>query len=621
MRYALTLLLLAIAARAEPATPQVHLKDGRVLYGLSSKRAKAEVVLQTAFGPLRVPADAVGDGTSPPPAPPSLRTRTTRWLAIEHDLADDRGELYADQLDAFFEWMVGVYGLDRDRVAAGAPYRLRVFRRREDFKRLQRDVAPDIGQKGQAFAEGVAGFYAPGLGRIYLWDAEGSYGGFHLEVAKHEATHLLNDLLSRQAGLRMPTWFDEGSATYFSMFVPGAGPEPEDHPGAYAQVLGELDAGRAPTSRELRGVRWENFLGREYSWGWALVRFLRRTGGGARWPAVLAALREGAPMGPVGDAEEQRFLAAAGFASSAAFDEAWHGSLRKDRPKEERAYVGTSPEVLKRIAALAKPTTAMARDFARIGVSLARVREAEPAIVYLRAALRGGATDPEVSYELARALAHVARAPDDAPWPGEAVAALREAADRAPLKAAYRLALGRQLLARGETDAAYGALGLALVVAGSWDDDLACALGVLRAAAARDPEASAEDLAAALAEAVPPAAPALRTAAVYWLQETEDFEQLGRVLEARVSAGGATAEERGTLAGLYRLTDRLDEALAIYRGLVDEGGLHAWPDVVECLAAMGRTAESRAALSRATKALADAPPELQWVRRRLERLR
>ncbi len=617
MRRLLVLLLPLAAAGAEPAPPLLPLRDGRVLHGRKVERRAKEAVLSTDFGKLHVPASELS-GKAPAPAPPlpPLRTEKTRWLLIEHDLPEERARLYADQLDSFFEWMVSVYALDRDRVTKGAPYGVKVFRRREDFKRFQRENAPDIEKKGQAFAEGVAGFYSPGHGKLFLWDAEGSHGGFHLEVAKHETTHLLNDLLARQLALSLPTWFDEGSATYFSMFVAGAGPEPEDHPGAAAEVLGDLDGKKPMTSRELRSVPWENFHGREYSWGWALVRFLRRQGNGGAWGGLLDYLRT-ISAGPVTDSEERRFLDAAGFKSSPEFDRAWHEHLKATRTAE-RQYVGTSPEILGKIAAIAKPLPAMARDFARIGVSLARVHEAEPAVVYLRAALRGGILDAEVPYELARALALLAAAPEDAPWPDDAVAALREAVRLAPLSSAYRLALGRQLLARRDLDAAYAELGLSLVLLSPSDDDIASALGCLRAAARREPARAVDELAESLAESAPGAAPALRAAAVYHLQDGQEWEKLEDLIERRGT--GATAEERAMLAGLYGLTDRDEEALAIWREVASSDPRY-WPDVVRCLLRMDRKADAKAALAEAFAAVAKAPPEQRWIRRRLERIR
>ncbi len=616
-RRALVVLLLLAATHAGPAQPLLALKDGRVLHGRSVERYAKESVLKTDFGKLRVPAsELAGRSTAPPAPPPTVRTEKTRWLAIEHDLPEDRARLYADQLDAFFEWMVGIYALDRDRVAQGAPYRVKVFRHREEFKRFQREHAPDIEKKGKAFAEGVAGFYSPGEGRLFLWDAEGSEGGFHLEVAKHETTHLLNDLMAKQLALSLPTWFDEGSATYFSMFIAGAGPEPEDHPGAAAQVLGDLDAGKPMGSRELRSVPWESFHGREYSWGWAQVRFFRQHAKGARWQPLLEHLRT-ISAGPVTDSEERRFLEAAGFGGSPEFDAAWHDHLKATRTAE-REYVGTSPEVLSKIGRIGKPSPAMARDFARVGVSLARVHEAEPAIVYLRAALRGGIVDAEVPYRLACALALLASAPEDAPWPDEAVEALRTAVRLAPLASTYRLALGRQLLARRETEAAYAMLGLGLVVLGPGDDDVACALGCLRAAAKREPERPVDEIAESLAESVPPAAPALRAAAVYHLQDAGEWEKLAALLESR--GAEATAEERAMLAGLYDLTDRGDEAEAIWRDLATKE-LRYWPDLVECLLRAGRRADAKAALAEALAAVDKAPVEERWVRRRLERIR
>jgi hypothetical protein len=127
-------------------------------------------------------------------------------------------------------------------------------------------------------------------------------------------------------------------------------------------------------------------------------------------------------------------------------------------------------------------------------------------------------------------------------------------------------------------------------------------------------------LAESLAESAPPAAQALRTAAVYHLQDAEEWEKLEELLRRR--GAGASAEERAMLAGLYGLTDRCEEALAIWRELVarDEG-LRYWPDLVECLLRMDRKADARSALAEAFLAVGKAPPELRWVRRRLERIR
>jgi len=619
LRRLLLLGLLLAAASAEPTQALLQLKDGRLLYGRAVEKHAKEVLLKTDFGTLRIGASEIADKSAPAPPPlPPLRTDRTRWLSIEHDLPDDRARLYADQLDAFFEWMVSVYALDRERVERGVPYGVRVFRRREDFKRFQRENAPDIERKGKAFAEGVEGFYSQAHGKLFLWDAEGSFGGFHLEVAKHETTHLLNDLLAQQLALRLPTWFDEGAATYFSMFVAGAGPEPEDHPGAAAEVLGDIDSNHAMKCRELRSVPWELFYGREYSWGWALVRFFRQHAKGAHWPALLDYLKT-ISGGPVSDSEERRFLDAGGFKSSEDFDKAWYDHLKATRTAE-RQYVGTSPGVLAKVAAIAKPLPAMARDFARIGVSLARVQEAEPAVVYLRAALRGGVGDAEVPYQLARALAFAASCPEDAPWPDEAVDALREAVRLAPLASAYRLELGRQLLSRRDPEGAYASLGLALVLLGPSDDDIASALGCLRAAAKREPERDVDAIAAGLGEAVPPAGQSLRTAAVYYLQEAEEWEKLEDLLERRGT--GASLEERAMLAGLYTVTDRCEDALPIYRELVKRNeGLRYWPDLVDCLLKMDRKADAKAALKEAIAAIEKAPPEMRWVQRRLERIR
>jgi tetratricopeptide (TPR) repeat protein len=225
-----------------------------------------------------------------------------------------------------------------------------------------------------------------------------------------------------------------------------------------------------------------------------------------------------------------------------------------------------------------------------------------------------------VYYQLATSLA---RLQGGAQWPDEAVAALRNAVGQAPLRAAYRLMLGRQLLRRGKTRDARDMLGLALVLAGEDDDEIALAVALLRAAAALEPDRPIAEVATTLSKSVPPAEPALRLAHVYHLQEAEEWGALAALLEQRIADGSATFLERAMLAGLFKATDELDEALAIYATLLreDPKALQLWPDRIECLLGLGRKADAREALQKALQAIRDDPRELGWIRRRLERIR
>ncbi|MEE8105411.1 MAG: hypothetical protein V3T86_07745 [Planctomycetota bacterium] len=611
-----------------PASAQLRLKDGRVLRGRSVTRDKSGAVLHTVFGKLRVPKDRLATGTQeakPKAEKPTRRKRRTKWLEIESDLSESRAQLYSDQLDAFFDHMIVVYELDRDRLKRDAPYRMQVYRRRKDFKKVQGEVAPGIENKGQAFAEGVAGFYSQQHRCIFMWDAEGMQGATQLEVAKHETTHLLNSLLARQIAINVPTWFEEGAATYFSMSIalPGGNvPEPRDHAGALAEVIGEIEAGKPYTGRGIRSVSWNAFLGREYSWGWALVRFFRQHQGGKRWSSLLKHLRTVSARGPVGDSQEKRFLESAGFKNSAAFDRKWHAFLLKAKPGGRLAPVGTAPAVLERVAAVKKPAAALARNFARIGMSLARVREVEAAVVYLRAAMRGGVKDPDVPYHLALALVEREDLGVEDMWPREAVAALHKAVDLAPLRSVYRLAFGTALLGYEHTDHAQHELGLALLCAGPDDDDLQLAVMLLGAtlelAPKEEPEAALEKLVAAL----PLQKSALRAALAYRFQEDEDWDKLAKLLEGRVKIKAATIEERAMLAGLYKVSDRLDDAAALYAAILaeDATALRYWPDCIECLLALGKNDEAATAFSNARAALKSDPRDLGWIRRRLDKL-
>jgi hypothetical protein len=259
----------------------------------------------------------------------------------------------------------------------------------------------------------------------------------------------------------------------------------------------------------------------------------------------------------------------------------------------------------------------------RIGRSFAEKGLARPAVVYLRAALRGGVTGAGVHRSLASALARVTGCGDDEPWPGDALDHLRRAVDLEPLRAAFRRDLGRQLLLRAETRAdtieARNQLGLALLLAGPDDDIVPLALGALRGVLATDGSLSPAGAAKLLREVVPEAAEAVRTAHGYYLQEEELWDELVDVLEERVAAGDATFEDRKMLAGLYRAGDRLSEAAAIYAALLEArpGALHLWLPLVATLAEAGRPEEAADARKKALAAIDAATGDHAALRRRI----
>ena len=153
----LLLVLLACVAQGAKTSPLLRLADGRVLYGRDVKRSRS--------APCYAPTSACWSSraTSSPRAPPPP-PRRPQGTGHEDALAGDhprplRGTREALRRPArhLFRLDVKVYQLDLERTRRGAPYKMRVFRKRRDFKELQKRVAPGIEQKGQAFAEGVAG--------------------------------------------------------------------------------------------------------------------------------------------------------------------------------------------------------------------------------------------------------------------------------------------------------------------------------------------------------------------------------------------------------------------------------------------------------------------------------
>ena len=86
--------------------------------------------------------------------------------------------------------------------------------------------------------------------------------------------------------------------------------------------------------------------------------------------------------------------------------------------------------------------------------------------------------------------------------------------------------------------------------------------------------------------------------------------------------GAATFEDRRWLADLYRLSDQLEPAEAIYRKLLEQDprALHLWPGQIACLVGLGRGDEARRLRRVALRELKDSTLDMAWVRRQLEEL-
>lgn len=617
---------LSVPAAAGAKSAFLELPDGRRVRGLEKRTQAGAVVLETAFGPLRVPNSLLrpphGKVRPQEALPPrgSLRKTTSKWFEIESDLAASRVRKYHEALDAFLPSMITTYGLDRKQVLARAPYRLTIYRSHADFKRVQEEKAPGIeAAKGKGFAEGVAGWYSGN--HIYMWDYEGSSDEYP-NTALHEMTHWLNTMLT---GTRFPVWFEEGSATYFEMFTPAA-EEPEPNLAALGTVVGAIRSGHPMTNLHLRSIAYAKYRGYEYAWGWAAVSFLRRYHHGALWKPLLKYIRA-ASSGAPSASENKRFLKAVGFRSMEAFDDVWWEYLRGLAQRTSGLLLGGSAKTLNAIAHLPKPTPDEAVWLFRFGRSFLQRDLPEAAMVYLEAAARGGLRSAEVLMLLARARAERHGLGEEAPWPEASVRDLEEAVRAAPLSSYARTLWGIQRLlhAKNAAGAAHArdTLGMALLLLGSRDDDLWTARWALEAVGRADPSLSAPQCADWLVDRVPEASDAIRRAQVYRLQEAQRWPELIAVLEARRKAGKASVEERTMLAGLYWADDRMDDAATIYGELLEERPCpyHLWPNYLRALVAAGRLDEARKAQALALKQLAGAPGDAATVRRLVERVR
>ncbi|MHC4817704.1 MAG: hypothetical protein ACYTF8_06590, partial [Planctomycetota bacterium] len=77
-------MLLTVLAPAE----SLQLDDGRVIVGKRVQRGQKIVILETDFGPLKIPKERLAEtGTVTRKPPPKRRAIQTRWLLIECDLS------------------------------------------------------------------------------------------------------------------------------------------------------------------------------------------------------------------------------------------------------------------------------------------------------------------------------------------------------------------------------------------------------------------------------------------------------------------------------------------------------------------------------------------------------
>ena len=618
--------LLAALWMGQAPTQYVSVAD-RSVPVLGTRSKADEVVLETAFGTLAVPAKSSPREEAPTgqtrTADPLRRTARTTWWQLEHDLAPARAALYRDELDPFTEWILTAYDLDLGRLRKRAPFSLTVFRSRTDFKRAQAEHAPEISEwKGRGFAEGVTGFYSPETRGVFLWDGEAREGGTHLEVLRHEVVHWANHLLSESTGIHPPTWFEEGTAVYFSTStaLTEARAEPEDHPGALALVLADLDAGRAYAGAALRATPYDRFRNREYAWGWALVRFLRRHRKGRFWEPVLRHLRTVSTEGGETASEARRFLRAVEAKDDATFDRTWHRSLRASSRNFIRRF-GASPEQLESLAARKSIDGKLAGRLKRVGLSFADIGHWKVAAAYFEQALRGRGEDGELWSRLARCRARVAGVADDEAWPADALQALEAAVASRPLHAHDRNRLGWQRLMSSSPARAREALGLAFLLAGQNDDGPDLAAGALEGIMAAEPTLSLDAAVASLMVIHPRARPTIEQAHVRVLQRNGDWNRLLTLLEARHGERRATFDDRRVLAGLLKLVDRADEADAIYEVLLSErpSELALWIERVECLVALGQGLKAEAVSGQARRAFEADPRELAWLHQRLAR--
>ncbi len=163
------------------------------------------------------------------------------------------------------------------RVKLDYPIRVVVWRNSADAKAAQRPRAATFDQQVITGGSRVS----PDL--LHIYDP---LGGF-VDVARHEAAHIVTKVAGDGKIATIPSWIDEGTAVYA-----------QDDPGSYAPAVRRAIASdsltrlRSMSSPTNQPGQVDIFYGQS----WSVVKFTIDTYGAERFAAVFKAVKDGSPI-------------------------------------------------------------------------------------------------------------------------------------------------------------------------------------------------------------------------------------------------------------------------------------------------------------------------------------
>ncbi len=219
----------------------------------------------------RVDLDAKGEA-EPAAGPQPLRRHESAHYRFEANLEQDVLERLGRTLDAVHAYYVAIF-FDGDAARARADKA--TVRIHPDWDSLADDWAGGRGSAPQ-------GWWSPGENKVVCYDTRSSSGSLDgmLATLFHEASHQFTTLLAR--GGSIPSWFNEGTASFFEGAVAMADDRvlwPDAALGRLQSLVVALQHPRADTPKLEAVLGWNqpgSYPASYYAWGWGLVYFLQQ---------------------------------------------------------------------------------------------------------------------------------------------------------------------------------------------------------------------------------------------------------------------------------------------------------------------------------------------------------
>lgn len=225
--------------------------------------------VRAAFERVDLDAEGAGDSAA---GPRLLRHHESAHYRFEANLEPEVLERLGRTLDAVHAYYVAIF-FDGDAGRARADKA--TVRIHSDWESMAGEWAGGRGSAPQ-------GWWSPGENRVVCYDTRSSSGSLEgmLATLFHEASHQFTTLLAR--GGSIPSWFNEGTASFFEGAVAMADDRvlwPDAALGRLQSLVVALQHPRADTPKLEAVLGWDqpgSYPASYYAWGWGLVYFLQQ---------------------------------------------------------------------------------------------------------------------------------------------------------------------------------------------------------------------------------------------------------------------------------------------------------------------------------------------------------